>query len=1649
MRDRFSKVALLGNPRFNPRNFAGIIRYLDGTFAVLDMGEFAKLTGSWPPLDATIVAIQPWVPGHGKEGLVYRNSYSIADDKGRLKTSTHVYPALPPPSTSKSAAATAPSSTTDEDSAADGGESVIHRVPPNKISATKLVASTMCTSFDAATKQLVRFVEEVKKVRILRIWADYFIDSNSQMWFAHCGGIVVASGAAAVDLRSISSRDPQSLIHATSAVATGRSGFLGKAGAVMEQEELEKVQHISPSPLKRKSHAEQAKRAQELEQTNKLYEQQILEASKTTENYGSVQGKDITESEKKERQKSLIVPHFEPSYRSHSSSLPSVPPPRPNSQGETRRQLAKSSLSSPTSPKHRMMHHAGKSLPTQFKCHGQFCDLRTVDPAPLQSVEDDKGSNRERALRIAKQVLSVNELKNLEASGKLLQLGITKRDPLAYKSVSQKSITLAADENRKIHRMHDDRDSWMHYPDDAPISVVPKDTSPKRVSMPVIESPSSAKKNAQTGVNSQTFSEQQKHLRREARTLGVTAPTATSSGRANWGQARGEVKGGAANFYKEVKVCGVCAQVYGLLDQSRELLYLEEEKKIEEEKIKQLSDYVDHRKAPRTHQPGDVADDENSDSMGIMATELGRQLFSVSLQNPLGLDSKTMPPQMEAIQEGGGDDIDTTFLSPVKTKNGKQQFSNSVRSPSLGKPRATWKEHLADDEDIGEHHKAQIGASGAKKKKGKGKQHGKQPSKVPKPSGAQQALAKGNNPHFEVLDDYLKGTGRLQHSVESRKKEQLTTGKETQSRLNHESNRYHAKILIGDPDKPNAMKAKETLEPSGYIINWVENGADCIEMMQSTHYDAILVAKDMAIMNSFDVTKWIRDREKVMRIENAKRRAQLTTTSKGFTKTTKSDLQNEDPNIKPDLPPMPVIIYTDEVKPEDLQLYMEAGMDGCVSKPLHPPSLVSTFKAAIPDHLSPLLDVLEARGESSSRSPNDQFEPRYGPKTRIKPRAFISGAMGTIQGDDGSSAMVANTLAISASFSKEDFSKGGIIQYDSDTKFPYVVLDSTQHGTDNAGTKMFNMVVCHDIFDTCERLRIMLKEIIVRYPGIQILLWNYPGQAFTEFREGQTLNNDYHAGCLYELLEHVGPNGTNQFNTQKPYYLMGYGNGASIASFFAAHYKTPFLRSLLFFNGFSFVDPHYAAIMHDCMNVFSCSPDTRPDLPVYFYARFIFSPSYLSQVSTPLALNLYTAVHNPISTHGRIQLCLGALSHVDVRPFLKEISTPIITVHGTQAGLAKAFHAQPFVESRPGGEARSIYQCLKAQKKQTCVIWVKGGHELFQEQRKNVTTLIEQLLTGYHELNDVAFMTEQTVEPGGAIDMGPGGSQNVPLGGSQSGKNGENFEDQFINDLVGHVNAATSLKRKQDKESKKKMDDAKRWDKFREDKRQDMHKQNKQEQLLSNSKKEDSSRRKEAALDEFNMPGTVTDPSHPSFERQDNIVYKAGNSLMYPNPEQFPEVKEYMNWRLKRNKKRLVRLEHAAKVVQGAFRAHLAWIIVKRLREESAAENIQRVYRGFLGRLEFLQRMKELWAAQLIQVSLNKNTRLFATRCIAVPATCSFSSHPVYRCSVPLGDTLAEPSSKSSAFSLAPKLKLRGFGEAPWQDGTRRSLLPCATRPRR
>lgn len=56
-----------------------------------------------------------------------------------------------------------------------------------------------------------------------------------------------------------------------------------------------------------------------------------------------------------------------------------------------------------------------------------------------------------------------------------------------------------------------------------------------------------------------------------------------------------------------------------------------------------------------------------------------------------------------------------------------------------------------------------------------------------------------------------------------------------------------------------------------------------------------------------------------------------------------------------------------------------------------------------------------------------------------------------------------------------------------------------------------------------------------------------------------------------------------------------------------------------------------------------------------------------------------------------MQLCKGALAHVDTRPVLSEIDVPIICIQSTQNNFVKPLHTDPYV-SRRGGEVRSIHK---------------------------------------------------------------------------------------------------------------------------------------------------------------------------------------------------------------------------------------------------------------------------------------------------------------------------------------------------------------------
>jgi len=683
--------------------------------------------------------------------------------------------------------------------------------------------------------------------------------------------------------------------------------------------------------------------------------------------------------------------------------------------------------------------------------------------------------------------------------------------------------------------------------------------------------------------------------------------------------------------------------------------------------------------------------------------------------------------------------------------------------------------------------------------------------------------------------------------------------------------------------------AKRLLEKEGYNVDCALNGADCIKAIESRMYSVLLINETLTGKDASVIGAWIRRRE-----------------------------ITENCQVK-----MRILVMVQKVLSINYHAYQESDVDGYLPKPLEGSKLLPSIKKAATQYLESVRDidrVKAANAIAAERAESEQEQQEsIPPQPKERPESDKMQKK-KLKSSSNTAAKKSKELYMGqrrGKDKKEDpITFESTFQYDENTSFPYAILHNCSGESDapaNHKPPWCNLIVCQDVFDTYERFKIFFMPMVARYPGMKILLWNYPGQAFTSFSDDANLNNKYHAECLFKLLSHLQGTGKGKFSLDDRFFFLAHGSGASLATYYAATYRSINLKGLILVNGLSYVDTHFASVFHDCRNVFSCSPESRPDLPVYFYARFLFSQSYLSKTTSSLALNIYTAIHNPITLDGRKRLCQGVLGHVDTRPLLQDIGSPIISIHGENSTLVRAVHASEYVKGRRN--CTTIPNALRGGNR-TTIVMMKGGHELFQEKKYQVFLLIEQILTGFHDTArpesppDYQFSVNE-VPSGSTIDSK---TDAVP-------SNTGTFEDKFINSVVREGRG-----------------DSKQWVVY-------------QEEIISGHQHHQANLQNRS-------PSQTNAIKRPQKQMDEKKEF---------DPNEFPEVKEYMAWRIRRHKKRLAAMEHSARTIQCALRCFMARTMIGRLKKEVAAIKIQKVARGIFGRDVYRMKQKELWAAILVQ----------------------------------------------------------------------------------
>ncbi len=118
-----------------------------------------------------------------------------------------------------------------------------------------------------------------------------------------------------------------------------------------------------------------------------------------------------------------------------------------------------------------------------------------------------------------------------------------------------------------------------------------------------------------------------------------------------------------------------------------------------------------------------------------------------------------------------------------------------------------------------------------------------------------------------------------------------------------------ANILLAEDNVVNQKLAVKTLERMGHVVSVAANGQQVLEALDQRSFDLILMDVQMPIMDGFEATKLVREREEVGGSH------------------------------------VPIVAMTAHAMKGDRDRCLEAGMDGYVSKPIDPQELFDTIES--------------------------------------------------------------------------------------------------------------------------------------------------------------------------------------------------------------------------------------------------------------------------------------------------------------------------------------------------------------------------------------------------------------------------------------------------------------------------------------------------------------------------------------------------------------------------------------------------------------------------------------------------------------------------------------------------------------------------------
>lgn len=340
--------------------------------------------------DDSIMSVHCFVKS--KKHSIYRNNFELKDRTGRALTTTQSY-----------------SFQIDE---SDPEAVTIFQEGSSQMYECR--APNLTNIMDLATSTVIRYLEVMLSVKVVKLSVDYVIDQKSQLWMMWTSDAKIIYGSQLSDIPGLPSGD--------------RSGRMSWAGPKYFEAKLDEGKPEESSPP---SHSSRLMSSTWSDENDKKAEfplaaAQLQAASQTLDN--SILETQLSGSQDLKKKNKL------------ASSAP-LPSPR------------NIYISAENS------HPLQSSFPDPFKCHGDYCNIQM---RTIGSLTTDK-STKDHSLEKMFTAKELSIMRKNPSYGRMMDYAAANGPGLA--AVTQRSILLARKERRGLTReKSEDTEDWRHYP---------------------------------------------------------------------------------------------------------------------------------------------------------------------------------------------------------------------------------------------------------------------------------------------------------------------------------------------------------------------------------------------------------------------------------------------------------------------------------------------------------------------------------------------------------------------------------------------------------------------------------------------------------------------------------------------------------------------------------------------------------------------------------------------------------------------------------------------------------------------------------------------------------------------------------------------------------------------------------------------------------------------------------------------------------------------------------------------------------------------------------------------------------------------------------------------------------------------------------